>query len=149
MLTAVVPDRSALDDTYQDRAGCANETVRELEENGQMVEAIHIDVGTLCAWCNEQVRPVEGGARAKYVCDLLHQSHRFESPHDGTGQDHSTRVPVRPRLGLAHHNQQVTRFAYTSSNAVAIHDKVVTLAICCLLLFTPPVVPRVLMPIVK
>jgi hypothetical protein len=73
LLAEVVPDRGELDATFQDWERAAHDAVRMIEANGQVVERVPVDVGALCAWCDERKLPVNGAARAEYVVDLLRQ----------------------------------------------------------------------------
>lgn len=72
-LTTVVPDRSELDDTFQDWEQSALEAVSMLESQGHTVKRVPIDVSALCTWCSARNLPVNGAARAEYVTALLRQ----------------------------------------------------------------------------
>jgi hypothetical protein len=75
-LTGVVPDRSELDDTYEQWEHSALKAMRALEARGYMAERIFVDVQALCKWCQERNLPVNGAARSEYVATLLRQKQR-------------------------------------------------------------------------
>lgn len=71
LLTRVVPDRSELDDTYQDWQTSAIKAIGMIEARGQVVERVPVDVGALRSWCQERNVPINGAARAEYAAQLL------------------------------------------------------------------------------
>jgi hypothetical protein len=74
-LTAVVPDRGELDDTYEQWLQSALAAVSGLEGRGYAVERFYVDVQALCQWCQERSLSVNGAARAEYVANLLRHEH--------------------------------------------------------------------------
>jgi hypothetical protein len=76
-LTRVVPDRSKLDDTYDRWKQSAEETLAMLRSEGMVPIPIHLEVGELMAWCEEQGCQPDGAARARYTSELLR---RFLTP---------------------------------------------------------------------
>lgn len=70
LLCALVPDRSELDDTYEQWLQTARRTVRDIEANGRTVERVSVDVVALSEWCRERGLPLTGPSRAEYVVQL-------------------------------------------------------------------------------
>jgi hypothetical protein len=70
LLCALVPDRSELDDTYEQWLETARRTVRDMESDGHVVERVPVDVVALAEWCRERGLPLTGPSRAKYVLQL-------------------------------------------------------------------------------
>jgi hypothetical protein len=70
LLCALVPDRSELDDTYEQWLETARRTVRDMESDGHVVERVPVDVVALSEWCRERGLPLTGPSRAKYVLQL-------------------------------------------------------------------------------
>lgn len=75
LLTTVVPDRSELDDTFQEWEQAALQAMRTIELQGHVVKRVPIDVAALCSWCRERNLPVNGEARAQYASSLLQHKH--------------------------------------------------------------------------
>lgn len=63
-LTAVVPNRSELDDTYEAWERSANEAFRMVEANGTKAKKIMVEVAALVTWCQEHGKPVNGALSA-------------------------------------------------------------------------------------
>ena len=70
-LTAVVPDRSELDDTFEAWERNASEALRMVESNGQKTKKIMVEVAALVAWCQEHGKLVNGASRAEYVSHVM------------------------------------------------------------------------------
>lgn len=77
-LARLVPDRSELDDTYDQWKQSAEETLALLRSEGTVPIPIHLDVAELMAWCEEQGCQPDGEARARYASQLLR---RFLAPN--------------------------------------------------------------------
>ena len=58
LLCALVPDRGALDDTYEQWQQSARQAVREIESSGRKVERVSVDVLAMCASCRERKVPL-------------------------------------------------------------------------------------------
>lgn len=71
LLTYVVPDRSELDDTFQEWERSAQSTVRMIEAQGHAVRRVPVNINELCSWCAARKLPVNSAARAEYVAALL------------------------------------------------------------------------------
>jgi hypothetical protein len=74
-LTEVVEDRSELDATYEKWQQSALDAVRAIEEKGEKVEQVHIEVASLLSWCQENRLPVNGKSRAGYVTQIMRRRH--------------------------------------------------------------------------
>ncbi len=74
LLCTLVPDRSELDDTYDQWQQSARRAIRMIEANGYKVRRMSVDVSALEAWCREHDRPINGEARAEYVAQLAQES---------------------------------------------------------------------------
>lgn len=74
LLCTLVPDRSELDDTYDQWQQSARRAIRMIESNGYKVNRVSVDVSALSAWCREHDRPIDGEARASYVAQLAQGS---------------------------------------------------------------------------
>jgi hypothetical protein len=72
-LTEVVPDRTELDDTYEQWEENALKTIQTIERGGQRVERVHVNVETLMSWCKARSLPLDGPSRAQYVSIVLQQ----------------------------------------------------------------------------
>lgn len=70
MLCTLVPDRSELDDTYEQWQQSALRAVRQIETSGHTVERVSVDVSALSKWCHARNLPLNGSARAEYVAQL-------------------------------------------------------------------------------
>jgi hypothetical protein len=75
LLTRIVPDRSELDATFEEWERAALKAQMKIEAQGNVVERVPIDVGSLYAWCLERNKPVDSAARAEYVTTLLRQKY--------------------------------------------------------------------------
>ena len=73
LLCALVPDRNALDDTYEQWQQSARQAVREIESSGRTVERVSINVLAMSEWCRERKVPLTGPARAEYVAQLANE----------------------------------------------------------------------------
>ena len=73
LLCALVPDRNALDDTYEQWQQSARQAVREIESSGRKVECVSINVVAMSEWCRERNVPLTGAARAEYVAQLANE----------------------------------------------------------------------------
>ncbi len=74
-LTAVVEDRNELDPTFEQWQQSALEAVRMIEQEGQSVEKVHVEVESLVSWCKEKGLPVNGKSRAEYVTQIMRRRH--------------------------------------------------------------------------
>jgi hypothetical protein len=70
-LTKVVPDRSELDDTYEEWEAQATGALHMLAAQGAQSVKVQIDVQELVAWCQRMGCPANGAARADFVSHLL------------------------------------------------------------------------------
>jgi hypothetical protein len=70
-LTKAVPDRSELDDTYEEWEAQATEALQTLAAEGVQPVKVQVDVADLVAWCQSMGRPANGEARADFVSHLL------------------------------------------------------------------------------
>ena len=70
-LTRIVPDRSELDDSYEQWQQSAREAVELMRSKGMAPIPIHVKIGDLLAWCEEQGCQPDGAARAQYTRALL------------------------------------------------------------------------------
>ena len=71
LLCALVPDRTELDDTYEQWQQSALRAVREIQTSGHTVERVSVDVSALAHWCHERNLPLNGSSRAEYVAQLV------------------------------------------------------------------------------
>lgn len=67
LLCSLVPDRNALDASYEQWQVSAERAVREIQASGHTVERVSVDVVALSEWCRERHLPMNGSARAEYV----------------------------------------------------------------------------------
>ena len=70
-LTQVVPDRSALDDTFEQWERSARNALARMRADGLRAEAVPINVEQLLAWCMLQGLKPDGKARANYAAYLI------------------------------------------------------------------------------
>ena len=70
-LTEVVPDRSTLDDTFEQWERSARTAVARMRDQGLRVEEVSIDIEQLLAWCTLQGLRPDSGSRAKYAAYLV------------------------------------------------------------------------------
>ena len=70
-LTEVVPDRSSLDDTFEQWERSARDTVAQLRAEGHSVKEVLIDVEQLLAWCTLRGVAPNSSSRAEYVAELV------------------------------------------------------------------------------
>jgi len=75
-LTEVAPDRSALDDTFEQWEKGARTTLENLKAQGLRVKEVPIDVEQLLAWCLLQGLVPDSKSRADYVVHLLKRESR-------------------------------------------------------------------------
>ena len=73
LLCALVPDRSELDDTYEQWQQSARRAVREFESSGHRVERVPVVVLAMSEWCRERKVPLTGPSRAEYVAQLAYR----------------------------------------------------------------------------
>jgi hypothetical protein len=72
-LVDVVPDRSELDDTFEQWEQSAEGAAAMLRGRGIAIKKVMIEVEALMAWCREHKRQPNGPARADYVGLLLRE----------------------------------------------------------------------------
>ncbi len=72
-LTRVVPDRSELDDTYEEWEAQATETLQMLAAQGVQAAKIDVDVEALVEWCQSEWRQPDREARADFVSHLFRE----------------------------------------------------------------------------
>jgi hypothetical protein len=70
-LTEVVPDRSKLDDTFEDWERNARNALARITSEGHRAREVSIDVENLLAWCTLRGVPPDSAARAEYVAELM------------------------------------------------------------------------------
>ena len=76
LLTELVPDRTALDDTYEEWKDGAERAFAGLEAGGLAPILVWIDVEELQAWCSARGVPNTAEARTDYVTHLLRTRER-------------------------------------------------------------------------
>lgn len=67
LLRAVSEDADELEPSYDLWLSFASKQVRELEAKGIRVQKVEVEVAALKTWCESEMRPVDGGARAEYA----------------------------------------------------------------------------------
>ncbi len=82
-LREVAVDRDGLGETYEEWAANAERAIREMRRAGIYAEKVEVDVEELLAWCRAQNRDVDGGARAQYAGEVLHQRHEGHGRESG------------------------------------------------------------------
>ena len=70
-LTEVVPDRSTLDDTFEQWERGARKLLAQIRAEGRIAKEVPIDVEQLLAWCTLRGIPPDSGSRAEYVVHLM------------------------------------------------------------------------------
>jgi hypothetical protein len=70
-LTEVVPDRSKLDDTFEEWERNARRALAQIIAEGHRAKEVPIDVEQLLAWCTLRGLSPDSAARAEYVADLM------------------------------------------------------------------------------
>ncbi len=70
-LCQVVPDRSQLDDSFEEWEASALRSLAEMKTRGLKVKSVSVQVSELVQWCDARKLPVDGAARAQYVSFLL------------------------------------------------------------------------------
>jgi hypothetical protein len=78
-LTEVVPDRSELDDTYDQWERSAKETMKNLRRSGQAVEKVPIRIEELLAWCTLRGVAPDGKARSQFASEILQRKYGSKS----------------------------------------------------------------------
>jgi len=82
-LRRVAADPEKLEATYEEWLTTFKRTFKELKGNGVVLTKVRVEVQQLVEWCNEQNLPINGGARARYVADIVGQQRLVEnSEHD-------------------------------------------------------------------
>jgi hypothetical protein len=71
LLKRVAADRADLDDTYAAWEMNALETERMIEETGQSVVRVPIDVTKISSWCRKRRIPNNSSSRAQYVAQSI------------------------------------------------------------------------------
>jgi hypothetical protein len=74
-LTQAVEDRNELDATFEQWQQGASEAVRMIEQEGQKVEKVHVEVESLVSWCKDKGLPVNGKSRTDYVTQIMRRRH--------------------------------------------------------------------------
>ena len=67
----VVPNRSELDDTFEQWETNANQALREITAQGVKVTKVMVVVDELVAWCREKGRAPNSASRAEFVSHVL------------------------------------------------------------------------------
>lgn len=67
LLCALVPDRSELDDTYQQWQQSACQAVRQIESRGHEVRRVSANVLAMSECCSQRKVSLTGSARAEFV----------------------------------------------------------------------------------
>lgn len=75
-LTQVVPNRSDLDDTYEEWEAQATEALQMLSAQGIRAVKVEVDVDELVEWCKNTGRQPNSEARADFVNSLLRKRSR-------------------------------------------------------------------------
>jgi hypothetical protein len=70
-LTEVVPDRSTLDDTFEQWERSARNLLAQIRAEGRIARQVPIDVEHLLAWCTLRGAPPDSRSRAEYVTHLM------------------------------------------------------------------------------
>jgi hypothetical protein len=78
-LTQVVPDRSELDDTYEQWERSAKKAMKELERCGQAVEKVPVRIDELLAWCALRGVVPDGKARSQFASEILQKKYGSKS----------------------------------------------------------------------
>jgi hypothetical protein len=78
-LTEVVPDRSELDETFEQWERNARKAMKELERRGQLVEKVLINVDELLAWCTLTGLAPNGKGRSEFVLEVLRRKYESKS----------------------------------------------------------------------
>ena len=69
-------DADALEDTYEEWLGLAEQKLAELRAAGLRVEKVDVDSERLILWCNERGLEMNGQARSTYAAETLREIHR-------------------------------------------------------------------------
>ncbi len=72
-LRAIAEDPDTLDTTYKEWLQQAKHTCRMLKQKGFHVLKVHLDIDELAAWCTEHGLAVNGGARARFIAEKVHE----------------------------------------------------------------------------
>ena len=78
-LTEVVPDRSELDDTYDQWERNAKKAMKGLKRSGQSVERVLVRIDELLAWCAVKGVVPDGKARSQFASEMLQKKYRGKS----------------------------------------------------------------------
>jgi hypothetical protein len=78
-LTEVVPNRSELDDTYEQWERGAEKALKKVARSGQQIEKVPIRVDELLSWCTLRGLVPDGKARAEFVTELLRKKYGSQS----------------------------------------------------------------------
>ena len=77
-LQQVAADPERLEESYEAWLAMAERAIRDLEATGILIEKVPIGTAELIAWCNEQARPIDSSARAKFAARQLRKLHLSE-----------------------------------------------------------------------
>lgn len=78
-LRAIVPDREALEGSYEDWLAVYTRGVADLRGAGLRPERVAVDPDAFLAWCAVASLPLDSGSRARFAADELRR-------HAGSGR---------------------------------------------------------------
>jgi hypothetical protein len=70
-LRRAASDPEALDNSYEEWLGLAEDGLQRLEAQGVAAERFPLDVSAAAAWADQQGRPFDSAARAAYVAVMV------------------------------------------------------------------------------
>ena len=78
-LTKVVPNRSDLDDTFEQWERSAKKALRNFARLGQQVEKVPIRIDDLLAWCTLRGVAPDSKARSQFVSEIIKKKYETQS----------------------------------------------------------------------
>ncbi len=76
-LKATAADQDALDDSYDEWKSNASRAIKDLRDDGQLIQKVKINIDQLDAWCEDNGLENNSAARSRYAGEML-------SPRSGT-----------------------------------------------------------------
>lgn len=70
-LKATAADKEDLDDTYDEWKSNASSAIKDLRDEGQLIQKVSIKIDVLEAWCREEGVDNNSKARSQYALILL------------------------------------------------------------------------------
>ena len=72
-LKATAVDKDALDDSYDEWKTNATSAIKDLRNDGQLIQKVKINIDRLEAWCEDNGLENNSAARSRYAGEMLQQ----------------------------------------------------------------------------